>query len=65
MGDTGLTPGLERYPQGGHDNSGTLAWRILWAVGPGGLPSTELDMTEGTKEQHRGDQACIGPEETS
>ena len=32
-GDPGWTPGLGRWPGGGHGNP--LAWRIPWTKGPG------------------------------
>ena len=38
--DSGLIPGLERSPGGGHaTHSSILAWRIPWTEEPGGLQS--------------------------
>ena len=50
--DVGSTPGLGRFPRGGHDNPlQYLAWRIPPTEEPGRLLSRgckESDMTEAT-----------------
>ena len=49
-GDSGLIPGLERFPRGGNGNLLQYScWEIPWTEEPGGLQSVgshkELGMT--------------------
>ena len=48
-GDLGSIPGLGRSPEGGHDNSSILTWRILWTEEPGGLQSMGLQSLDRTE----------------